>query len=51
MTQALERLLEDVTLRDRLRRAGPERARMFTWEQTAQATLDSYRRAAAAGAL
>jgi glycosyltransferase involved in cell wall biosynthesis len=45
ISQAIVRLLEDVALRDRLRRAGPERARMFTWEQTAQATVESYRRA------
>jgi glycosyltransferase involved in cell wall biosynthesis len=45
MTRAIERLLADAALRERLRRAGPERARKFTWEQTAQATLASYDRA------
>ena len=45
MTRAIERLLADAALRERLRRAGPERARMFTWERTAQATLASYDRA------
>jgi glycosyltransferase involved in cell wall biosynthesis len=45
MTRAIERLLADAALRERLRRAGPERARIFTWERTAQATLASYGRA------
>ncbi len=45
MTRAIERLLADAALRERLRRAGPERARIFTWERTAQATLASYDRA------
>jgi glycosyltransferase involved in cell wall biosynthesis len=44
ITQAITRLLEDAELRDRLRNAGPEQARKFTWERTARATLDSYRR-------
>jgi glycosyltransferase involved in cell wall biosynthesis len=48
MTQAIARLLEDVALGDRLRRAGPDRARMFTWERTARATVESYRRAVSA---
>jgi glycosyltransferase involved in cell wall biosynthesis len=45
MTRAIERLLADAALRERLRRAGPEQARTFTWERTAQATLASYDRA------
>ena len=45
MTRAIERLLTDAAMRERLHRAGPERARMFTWERTAQATLASYDRA------
>jgi glycosyltransferase involved in cell wall biosynthesis len=45
MTQAMARLLEDAALRERLRKAGPEQARAFTWERTARATLESYRRA------
>jgi glycosyltransferase involved in cell wall biosynthesis len=45
MTRAIERLLADEGLRERLRRAGPEQARTFTWERTAQATLSSYDRA------
>jgi glycosyltransferase involved in cell wall biosynthesis len=47
MTRSIERLLADATLRERLRRAGPERARRFTWERTAEATLASYERALA----
>jgi glycosyltransferase involved in cell wall biosynthesis len=45
MTRVIERLLANVALRERLRQAGPERARLFTWERTAQATLASYDRA------
>jgi glycosyltransferase involved in cell wall biosynthesis len=45
MTRAIERLLTDEALREQLRRAGPERARIFTWDRTAQATLASYDRA------
>jgi glycosyltransferase involved in cell wall biosynthesis len=41
---ALERLLSDPAEVERLRARGRERAREFTWERTAQATLDSYRR-------
>ena len=50
ITRAIETLLSDDALRARLRKAGPARARGFTWERTAQATLESYRRAAAATA-
>lgn len=40
---AIERLLGDEHLRDRLGRAGVERARaMFTWRLTAERTLDLY---------
>jgi glycosyltransferase involved in cell wall biosynthesis len=45
MTRAIERVLVDPALRERLHRAGPERARAFTWERTAEATLASYDRA------
>lgn len=41
--QALERVLGDPTLAERLRRAGLEQAARFTWERTAQATLELYR--------
>jgi glycosyltransferase involved in cell wall biosynthesis len=47
MTRAIERLLGDAALRERLRRAGPKRARAFTWKRTAEATLASYERALA----
>jgi glycosyltransferase involved in cell wall biosynthesis len=43
---ALERLLGDPVLSERLRRAGRERAREFTWERSARLTLASYARAA-----
>ena len=45
---AMETLLENGEVADRLRRAGPERARLFTWEQTARATAEAYERAVGA---
>ena len=48
LTGVLRRLLGDEALRDRLRDAGRERAGLFTWEATAAATADVYRRALAA---
>ena len=42
---ALERLLTDAALADRLREAGRARAGLFTWERTAELTAASYRRA------
>ena len=44
---AMERLLSDRVEAERLRALGSEQARRFTWERTAQLTLDSYRRALA----
>ena len=44
---ALERLLGDPDLAERLRAAGRERAAAFTWERTAQLTLATYERALA----
>ena len=41
---AMERVLRDETLRAILRSRGMERARGFTWEQSAQKTLIIYRR-------
>lgn len=41
---AIERLLGDEDEAARLRAAGRERASRFTWERTARATLDVYRR-------
>jgi glycosyltransferase involved in cell wall biosynthesis len=46
---AIERLLGDAALRERLRAAGLERAAQFTWERTARATADSYDRALSGG--
>jgi len=43
--RALERLLADEPLRERLRVDGRERAARFTWEATAAGTADVYRRA------
>jgi glycosyltransferase involved in cell wall biosynthesis len=42
---AMERLLTDAALAERLRDAGRERAALFTWERTAELTVASYRRA------
>jgi glycosyltransferase involved in cell wall biosynthesis len=42
----LERILTDSALRETLRRAGPERAGTFSWQETARLTLSAYRRAA-----
>jgi glycosyltransferase involved in cell wall biosynthesis len=44
---ALARLLSDRALAERLIDAGRARAREFTWERTARATIDSYLRAIA----
>lgn len=41
--EGLRRIWEDAELRERLRQKGLERARMFTWEKTARATLEVYR--------
>jgi glycosyltransferase involved in cell wall biosynthesis len=41
---AMERLLAGGEEVERLRAAGYERAREFTWEQTARLTLTSYER-------
>lgn len=43
----VERMLSDESLRERLRRAGPEQARRFSWERTAAGTIATYRRALA----
>lgn len=42
---AMERLMNDPVLADDLRRRGRERITQFTWERTAQLTLEVYRRA------
>jgi glycosyltransferase involved in cell wall biosynthesis len=45
LAAALSRLLADGPLRDRLRAAGRERARTFSWERTARETMAVYRAA------
>ena len=47
MARAIESLLSDAGLRNRLGEAGRERAREFSWARTAEATLVSYERALA----
>jgi glycosyltransferase involved in cell wall biosynthesis len=44
---AIERMLSDGDEADRLRRAGLDRARRFTWDETARLTAESYDRALA----
>jgi glycosyltransferase involved in cell wall biosynthesis len=43
---AIDRVCGDEPLRDRLRAAGRERAREFTWMRAAAAHVEAYRRAA-----
>jgi glycosyltransferase involved in cell wall biosynthesis len=47
IADAMRRLLRDGELRERLARAGEERAARFSWEAAAEATLATYRRALA----
>jgi glycosyltransferase involved in cell wall biosynthesis len=44
MARELTRLITEPHLRDSLRHSGQERSAEFTWERTARATLDLYRR-------
>ena len=44
---AMRRVMEDDDLRSRLRAGAVEQARLFSWERTAESTLDIYRRARA----
>jgi glycosyltransferase involved in cell wall biosynthesis len=46
LAEALEQLLTDPALRERLRQAGLVRAAQFSWERTARETLEVYRTAA-----
>jgi glycosyltransferase involved in cell wall biosynthesis len=46
LAAALEQLLTDPALRERLRQAGLGRAAQFSWERTARETLGVYRTAA-----
>jgi glycosyltransferase involved in cell wall biosynthesis len=41
---AIVKVVNDEHARERMRRAGKARAATFTWERTARATLDVYRR-------
>jgi glycosyltransferase involved in cell wall biosynthesis len=43
IASAIERVMNDVALRDRLARAGRERARDFTWRRSAEQTLQVLR--------
>ena len=45
IARAIERCFNDAELRENLRAAGLERARLFTWSRTAEATLECYERA------
>ncbi len=45
LAAAMARLLDDATLREQLRMAGPQRAAQFSWRRTAEATLEAYQRA------
>ena len=47
MARAIESLLADADLRTRLAEAGRERAKLFSWSRTAEATIASYERALA----
>jgi glycosyltransferase involved in cell wall biosynthesis len=47
LAAALQAGVSDAGVRARLRQAGPERARQFSWQATARETVDSYRRALA----
>ena len=49
IAQAIETLVADPVERERLRRAGLQRASLFTWSATARGTLDSYERALESG--
>jgi glycosyltransferase involved in cell wall biosynthesis len=49
LTAALQRVLDDVGLREEMRAAGQARAARFSWPETARATAAVYRRALAAG--
>jgi glycosyltransferase involved in cell wall biosynthesis len=44
LVSAIDRVLDDAALRDKLREKGLRRAAELTWEKTARETLDVYRR-------
>lgn len=45
MTQSISRLVRDEALRERLRKSGLERAKKYSWDETARLTLNAYRAA------
>ena len=47
IADSIRRLLSDSELAERLRSAGRERAKRFSWEETARLTLESYSKALA----
>ena len=47
IAEATSRVLTDGSLRERLVEAGRKRPAAFTWDRTAEATLDTWRRALA----
>lgn len=49
LARELERVIADDAVRERLRRAGPDRAARFTWEGAAQKTAAAYARAVEEG--
>ena len=46
MASAIALAVTDVTLREELKRAGPERASLFSWRRTAEETLEVFREVA-----
>ena len=44
LAEAIERVITDRDLADRLRRAGLSRASRFSWDETARLTLEVYKR-------
>jgi glycosyltransferase involved in cell wall biosynthesis len=49
LTEALERVLTNASMRSEMQAAGLNRAQSFSWEETARHTARSYRQALAAG--
>lgn len=49
LAAAMQRVIDDKNLRSKLCHAGPERARQFSWDRAAEATMDVYRQVCAAG--
>lgn len=47
LQSAMTQVLEDATLRNKMRQAGLERARLFRWDRTAARTAEIYREVAA----